>query len=148
MAIGRKIVSLRKKYNMTQEKLAESIGVSRQTLSNWESDITSPDLQTASLLSNIFKVSLDELADNNLEIDCKNNYENKLLNNLLDKNVYLYLSDFEDDFPIDLNYSTEVHVIGINDDFIKVEYKKGKKQITKLIDIDLIKSIRVLEEDK
>ena len=48
MAIGKKIVSLRKKYNFTQEKLAERIGVSRQTLSSWESDITSPDLQQAS----------------------------------------------------------------------------------------------------
>lgn len=45
MTIGEKIVELRKKNNYTQEKLADNLKVSRQTISNWESDITSPDLK-------------------------------------------------------------------------------------------------------
>lgn len=73
MSIGEKIISLRKKYNLTQEKLAEKIGISRQTLSNWESNITSPDLSQAKLLSKHLKISLDELANNNLYIACNDN---------------------------------------------------------------------------
>lgn len=46
---------------MTQEQLAEKIDVSRQTISKWESDSTSPDLESIVKLSRIFHVSLDDL---------------------------------------------------------------------------------------
>jgi len=67
MKIGDKILSLRKKQGITQEELAEVVGVSRQTISKWELDETSPDLKQAKKLSEIFKVSIDELASNNVE---------------------------------------------------------------------------------
>ena len=67
MKIGDKILSLRKKEGITQEELAEMVGVSRQTISKWELDETSPDLKQAKKLSEIFKVSLDELVSNNIE---------------------------------------------------------------------------------
>ena len=62
--IGQKILELRKKNNLSQEKLAESIGVSRQTISNWELGETSPDLKQAGELSKILNISLDELVGN------------------------------------------------------------------------------------
>ena len=64
MDIGNKIVTLRKKHNLSQETLAEKIGVSRQTISKWELGETSPDLKQASLLSKTFNISLDELVNN------------------------------------------------------------------------------------
>lgn len=68
MSIGKKIVNLRLSKNLTQEKLAEKLGITRQTLSNWESDITSPDLKQAKKLCSIFCVSLDELVGNDLNV--------------------------------------------------------------------------------
>ena len=50
-----------KKHKLSQEELAEMIGVTRQTISNWELNETSPDLKQAQKLSNIFDISLDEL---------------------------------------------------------------------------------------
>jgi len=64
MNIGEKLIKLRKEKNISQEKLSEMIGVTRQTLSNWESDITSPDLKQTKKISEIFNVSLDELTGN------------------------------------------------------------------------------------
>ena len=64
MNIGEKIIKLRKSRNISQEKLSEMIGVTRQTLSNWESNITSPDLKQTKKISEIFNVSLDELIGN------------------------------------------------------------------------------------
>ena len=64
MNIGEKIVKLRKENNISQEKLSEMIRVTRQTLSNWESDITSPDLKQTKKISEIFNISLDELTGN------------------------------------------------------------------------------------
>ena len=66
MNLGNKIMTLRKKNNMSQEELAEKVGVTRQTISKWELEETSPDITQAKTLSNIFKVSLDELVSNDL----------------------------------------------------------------------------------
>ena len=63
MEIGNKILELRKKNNLSQEALAEKIGVSRQTISKWELGETSPDIKQAKELSKVFNVSLDELTD-------------------------------------------------------------------------------------
>lgn len=61
MEIGNKLNQLRKLSGMTQEQLAEKINVSRQTISKWESDSTSPDLESIVKISRIFHVSLDDL---------------------------------------------------------------------------------------
>ena len=67
MEIGKKITSLRKKNGLSQEELAEKVGVARQTISKWELGETSPDIRQAKELSKIFKVSLDELTDNDIK---------------------------------------------------------------------------------
>lgn len=67
MEIGNKIMELRKKNNFSQEDLAEKVGVTRQTISKWELGETSPDLKQAKVLSQVFKVSLDELVDNDIK---------------------------------------------------------------------------------
>ena len=64
MTIGSKIENLRKKKKMSQEKLADLLGITRQTLSNYENDITSPDLNQAKKICEVFDASLDELTDN------------------------------------------------------------------------------------
>ena len=76
MEIGNKILELRKKNNLSQEVLAEKIGVTRQTISKWELGETSPDIKQAKELSKVFNVSLDELTDN----DIKNVLEAKVSN--------------------------------------------------------------------
>ena len=67
MEIGNKIVELRKKNGLSQEELAEKVGVARQTISKWELGETSPDLKQSKELSRIFNVSLDELVDNDIK---------------------------------------------------------------------------------
>ena len=67
MEIGKKIMNLRKKNGLSQEDLAEKVGVARQTISKWELGETSPDLKQSKELSKIFNVSLDELTDNNIK---------------------------------------------------------------------------------
>lgn len=60
--IGENIQYLRKSKNLTQESLAEQIGVSRQTVAKWESGESAPDLDAAAKLSQALDVSLDEMA--------------------------------------------------------------------------------------
>ena len=67
MEIGNKIMKLRKKKGLSQEELAEQVGVARQTISKWELGETSPDLKQAKELSKILNVSLDELTENDIK---------------------------------------------------------------------------------
>ena len=71
MTIGSKIENLRKKKKISQERLAELLGISRQTLSNYENDITSPDLNQAKKICEIFDSSLDELIGNDNTVSGK-----------------------------------------------------------------------------
>ena len=64
MELGKQVYELRKKANLSQEQLAEKVGVSRQTISKWELGETAPDIKQAQILSQIFNVSLDELTGN------------------------------------------------------------------------------------
>lgn len=57
------IVRLRKINQMTQEEIAEAVGVSRQAVAKWERGETIPDLEKCKLLAELFGVSLDDLAN-------------------------------------------------------------------------------------
>ncbi len=61
MDIGSKLKNSRTKAGMTQELVAEKIGVSRQTISNWENNKSYPDIVSVIHLSDLYAVSLDEL---------------------------------------------------------------------------------------
>lgn len=68
--IGNKIKELRKKRRITQEQLAEKIGVSFQAVSKWENDIALPDITLLPVIARFFGVSTDEiLSYNSAEID-------------------------------------------------------------------------------
>lgn len=64
MTIGNKIVEFRKRAKLSQEKFAEKLGISRQTLSNYENDITFPDLMQAKNIAETLNISIDELVGN------------------------------------------------------------------------------------
>ena len=59
--LGSKIVSLRNQHNLSQEKLAEELNVSRQAISNWERNKSEPDFSTLCKICGIFGVTVDEL---------------------------------------------------------------------------------------
>lgn len=61
MAFGEKLQKLRKARSLTQEELAEQVGVSRQTLSKWESGAVLPDTENVVKLSELFSVTTDYL---------------------------------------------------------------------------------------
>lgn len=55
------LVELRKIHDMSQEELADKIGVSRQTLSKYETGESLPDIEKCKLLADVFGVSIDDL---------------------------------------------------------------------------------------
>ena len=83
MEIGKKIVKYRKKNKLSQEQLAEKIGVTRQTISNWELNTTKPDITQIKNIAKVLNTSIDDLLDNNGNgVKSKiNNIENELKKN-------------------------------------------------------------------
>ena len=59
--IGKNLQKLRKMMNLTQETLAEKVGVARQTIAKWETEESAPDLACAGRLAAVLDVALDDL---------------------------------------------------------------------------------------
>ncbi|MBQ3662654.1 MAG: helix-turn-helix transcriptional regulator [Clostridia bacterium] len=87
MELGKKIRALRFKADMTQEQLADKLGIAAQSVSKWENGATMPDITTLPLLAEIFGVTIDDLFDLTVE-QRFNRIENRM--------------DVEDDLPQDI----------------------------------------------
>ena len=59
--VGKNIKKIRTELNMTQEELAEKISVTRQAISNWETEKTQPDIETLERISEVLGVTIEEL---------------------------------------------------------------------------------------
>lgn len=69
MSLGNHLAQARKKAGLSQEAVAEKLGVSRQTISKWETDETVPDIYQSKTLAKIYHLSLDELIE--FDVDLK-----------------------------------------------------------------------------
>ena len=123
--IGEKIKALRKKANITQEKLAGYLGITFQSVSRWESGICYPDLEILPAVANYFNVTTDEL----LGVDIMNKQEkiDKIFEQvcensskgLIDENIEILrtaVNEFPNDFGL---LSNLAFCLGKRDDTIK-----------------------------
>lgn len=69
MNLGNNLFKARKKVGLSQETVAEKLGVSRQTISKWETQETIPDIYQSKKLAKLYNLSLDELIE--LDVDVK-----------------------------------------------------------------------------
>lgn len=68
MSLGSSLFHARKRCGLSQENVAEKLRVSRQTVSKWETDETVPDIRQSKKMAVLYKVSLDELIDFDIDI--------------------------------------------------------------------------------
>lgn len=88
MDIGTKIKEARMAAQLTQEQVAEALGISRQTMSNWENNKTYPDIVSVIKMSDLYAVSLDHLLKEKEEIPISDymNYLEESTNTVKSKN--------------------------------------------------------------
>lgn len=112
MELGKKIRQLRFKAGLTQEQLAEKLGIGAQSVSKWETAAAMPDITALPLLAEIFGVSIDDIFDLTAE-QRLNRIESRM--------------DMEDELPQDVFMEYE--------EFLKTQLgdKKHKKRATGLI---------------
>lgn len=68
MGLGNHLFDARKNKGLSQEAVAERLGVSRQTISKWETDETLPDIRQAKRLATLYGMTLDDLITFDLEV--------------------------------------------------------------------------------
>ena len=68
MSLGNHLFHARKKKGLSQEEVAEKLGISRQTVSKWETDETLPDICQSKKLAVLYGLSLDELVEFDIDI--------------------------------------------------------------------------------
>lgn len=68
MQLGNNLFNARKKSGLSQEEVAEKLGVTRQTVSKWETDETLPDIRQAKCMALLYNLSLDELISFDVDV--------------------------------------------------------------------------------
>ena len=74
MNFSEKIKSKRKEFGMSQEQLAEKIGVSRQAITKWETDGGMPDIENILLIASLFGTTVDELLSSEKKLKIGNSF--------------------------------------------------------------------------
>lgn len=126
MDLGNNLFHARKKCGLSQEAVAEKLGISRQTVSKWETNETLPDIRQSKKMAVIYNVSLDELID--FDIDVKEIQE--LIDKTSDETEKKidWTNVWGKKYPILLKYQAEVnipnyaHKISVMLDELKQEY--------------------------
>lgn len=123
MTLGERLFQYRNSINLSQEKLAEKIGVTRQTISKWETDQSTPDFDKIEPLCKVFGITTDELikgdkTSNKEEIkqnqDNYNEKRNKKKAIILSISIFLYcIATFSLPYMVEvLNYE-DAHAVMI-----------------------------------
>ena len=78
MSLGKSLYQARKKSGLSQENVAEQLGVSRQTISKWETDETLPDIRQSKKLAMLYHMMLDQL----IEYDFDENQAREMIDSI------------------------------------------------------------------
>ena len=148
--ISMRIRELRKQAKLSQEMMAEKIGVSRQAITKWETGLGVPDIENLVAIADLFKLSLDELMGRDIEHET-------LAKDYLYESVTEYDIDGKKDFDISFMGANKLKLYAYEGEKVKVillsdtisdiqnELKTKIDDIKRKIDID-IKRVGILSE--
>ena len=118
MKLGEKLFQARKKKGLSQEAVAEKLGVSRQTISKWETDETLPDIRQAKKLAVLYGLTLDELIEFDADVQEIQEVINKTTEETVNKVDWTKL--WAEKYPILARYQEEVDVAAYEEQLQKL----------------------------
>ena len=131
MNLGNSLFQARKKSGLSQEDVAEKLGVIRQTISKWETDETMPDIRQSKAMALLYNMSLDELIDFDIDV--------KEIQDMIDKTDEKkeakidWTKAWGRKYPVLLKYQDEVNItnfgvrLGLMLDELKEAYGYGEQ---------------------
>lgn len=149
MTFAEKLKTIRKQAGMSQEKLAEKLGVSRQAVTKWETDAGIPDIENIMAISSLFDISIDELLSNERGAKEQTDY--------LFESVTEYDLDEPKRFDMKLGGARQLVISGYDGEKIRVrlasntlsslqsDFKVKIDDIRKRIDVDISRKNGVTE---
>ena len=126
MNLGNSLFHARKKCGLSQEEVAERLGVSRQTISKWETDETLPDIRQSKRMALLYNLTLDELIDFDLDVNEIQKMIERTSEEVEEK--IDWTSAWGRKYPILISYQKEVNIpnyavrLGVMIDELKEEY--------------------------
>lgn len=108
MNLGNSLFHARKKCGLSQEDVAEKLGVSRQTISKWETNETVPDIYQSKKMARLYNISLDDLIGFDIELSEIQEIIDKTDEKIEEK--IDWTSAWGKKYPILIQYHQEVNV--------------------------------------
>lgn len=139
MNLGNNLKEARRKSGLSQETVAEKLGVSRQTISKWETNETLPDIYQSKKLSKLYNLTLDELIDFDTDLQeieeiIKNTDEEK-------EEIINWTNAWGKKYPILIKYQSEVNI-----DEYKKEIRKMLNNLQSEYNYNNLDSMLVLKD--
>ena len=154
MSMGSKLAQARKKANLTQEQLAERLGVTRQAVSRWESDTAYPETDKIVRMAELLEVSCDYLLKDGVAEDGKAapGPVTRLLRDAVGRRVKLSLYEGENEIFGGKGVSATYDwcaILDFDEGWANVEFVKEKKdqRETRLIPLSDIRAVTFLKEN-
>lgn len=151
MTFGEKLKAIRRQAGISQEKLAEKLGVSRQAITKWETNAGIPDIENIMAISKLFHISIDELLSNEKNIVQSKDY--------LFESITEYDIDFSKRFDMKLGGASALIMSGYEGEKVRIrlasntlstlqsDFKLKIDDIKNRIDLDIIRKNGITEAD-
>lgn len=152
--LAQKLVKLRRRKDLSQQQVADLLGVSRQTISNWECGQGAPALDKALELARIYGVSLDDLALDSVGVStsCRGDRGRDLHVLAMARGCVCRIDCDNDDWALTGAGARDVRVLDVDADWMRVEYERRssstlkKERVVQLVDVADITCIAIVEE--
>lgn len=136
MNLGENLFQARKKKGLSQEAVAEKLGVNRQTISKWETDETLPDIRQAKKLAVLYGLTLDELIEFDADVQEIQEVINKTTEETVNKVDWTKI--WAEKYPILARYQNEVDVAGYEEQLQKMLFDMEKEYGYNALDAFLV----------
>lgn len=136
MNLGKNLFQARKKKGLSQEAVAEKLGVNRQTISKWETDETLPDIRQAKKLAVLYGLTLDELIEFDADVQEIQEVINKTTEETVNKVDWTKM--WAEKYPILARYQDEVDVAGYEEQLQKMLFDMEKEYGYNALDAFLV----------
>lgn len=154
--LGQKLTKLRNRFGYSQQQVADAVGVSRQTIANWEASQGAPALDKAAKLARLYRISLDDLVRDEVEVTTSNATSATSGPHVLESlrgATCRITTDDNIDWLLAGGCALTVRVLDVNEDWLRVEYERTKpdtltkkETVVQLIDRRDVVCVAVIEE--